>query len=989
MDTLEFLQTILPESGTKYLVLFPAGKDYKIHKPYASLEAMAAAMSEFNRDPQYVGVYHACGAYKQPFVELEEKNAWGKPKRQYRKPNNWANAKAFWLDLDCGQTKFDEGKGYLTQKDAAIAVSAFAKSIGWPQPMLVSSGYGVHAYWPLTQAIKHSSWTKCANLLKACTLKLNLLADPTRSADFASILRPVGSTNRKNAEPKKVRLLRAAELMDPRALFDAIKAYANENDVLTADPLGAVPEHLKAAGLNSDLTAHLAYPQVDIDADMMADACAQVAMVRNTAGDVPYEHWRGVIGLLTHCVNGRDFAHDWSSERGATGHDNTDWKTRYDSWDSGPTKCETLEACSPDGCKGCVHKGKITSPIQLGRVIPITKEETVEVTGEAAQPEVVTVPALPAGYLWNSGVMSRILPDKDGINQIYPFTPHLFYPTTRIRGEDGAYRIGLRMHLHDNRIRDFQMPFEAMASPSDILKSLAKYELMQSNHKDAGNHLTAYLRDSLEALKRRSEEVGTYTTFGWKDDMRGFLLGDRYYTTDGNVRRVLLGGYAAQKAAALVVPKGTLKGYADPLNFVYSRKGMEPMQYAVASCWGSILTPFCEELYHGLLFAITGGDTAKGKSTVAYAAAYAFGDSASLAFKSDDPGTNNAIWATMGTYNNIPIIFDELTKADPEFISTLAYTTSLGEERSRLQSTGSGVKFANKAMWGMSPTITANSDLHGMLADTQANSQAEAVRLIQIRIDTHDIPKLGDTEVAMAIDQMKRNVGVAGDALVRYVVTNSDDVARRVRERVAKLAESLAGSKYRFYRSHAACSLVIVEIAKELEICDFDVAALESYITGLLQHLAREITANNSVTSEDAFSRVVAALMPGIVVTSEYRDSRHVSGVETPRNQIKGQIVGRYVLGTRSATEFAGRMFLCQKAVRAWCLKNRTDFSTIVGHLQEAGALIDDDERVTLTRGTDLPRVQQRCLHVDMTKLEAAAPVLVVNNTTLQKQNGA
>jgi Domain of unknown function (DUF927) len=984
LDTLTFLQTILPESGTKYIALFPAGKPYTLHRGYQSLEDMAEAIAGYNRDPQIAAVYHACGSYKLPYVEVEKD---GKVRKQYRKPNNWRSAKSFWMDLDCGQEKFDEGKGYLTKKDAALAVSKFAKDVGWPLPMLVSSGNGLHAYWPLTVAVNHSSWTKCADLLKAAAALYGLKADPSRTADFASILRPAGTSNRKDpANPKKVSVLRECEPRDAKTLFDAIKAYAATHDVVipqsSLNPLGALPAHLQGDALNADLTGHLPYANVPVDADAMADKCKQVGALRNTAGDVSFDHWRLTIGLLTFCENGRAKAEDWSSERASTGHDSLDWGTRYDTWDGGPTLCETLAKCTPGGCTGCEFKGKVTTPLMLGRIIPITVEQEVEVATATDEVEVVTVPAYPHGYQWNNGLLSRILADKDGINQIHSFTPHQFYPTMRIRGEDGAYKIGLRMHLHNNRIRDFQMPFEAMASSTDILKSLAKYELMQTNHPNAGVHLTAYLRDSLEQLKRRVEETNTLTTFGWKDEMRGFLIGDRYYHTDGSVKRVLLGGYAAQKQAALTAPQGTLAGYAKPLNYVYNREGMESLQYAICSGWGSILNPFCEELYCGLLLAITGGDSGKGKSTVAYASVYAFGDSNAMALKSDDAGTRNALWATVGAFNNLPLIFDELTGVEADWFSNFTYTLSLGEERARLQSTGSGVKFANQSSWRMSPFGTANKDLHGVLAATQANSQAEAVRMVQIHVDSYPIPKLEETEVQMALGQMKSNRGTAGAALIQYAVTHTEQLHERIRAKVAMLVEHVPGTKYRFYRSHAACTLVAAEMAVELGICEFDVAKMAEFSIGLMQKLAKEITVNNTVTSEDAFSGMVASLMPGIIVTSEYRDSRSLLGVESPRNVLKGAIVGRYVLGTKQDTVSAGRLFLCQKAMREWCMKNRTDFQNVLDHLRDAGALVTEDERVTLTRGTDLPRVQQRCVAIDLTKLEASGPVLVINNTT-------
>jgi len=979
MDTLTFLQSILPENGVKYVVLFPVGKEYKIHKPYVELEAMANAIASFNRDPQYRAVYHACASYLHPYIEVEKD---GKTRRQYRKENNWASAKSFWLDLDVGTgySTMEPPKGYENQRDAATAVAKFAKAIGWPTPMMVSSGNGVHAYWPLTKAVKHISWVKCAKLLKASAVQAGLVADPTRTADFASILRPVGTTNRKDAtNPKKVRTLKEITPLDPVVLFTAIKAYAEANNVTT--PLEVVPAYLQNSGLNSDLIAHLPYADAPVDANIMADKCAQVRAVRNTAGDVSYEVWRGVVGLLKHSQDGRNLAQDWSSERASTGHDQIDWDNKYDSWDAGPTTCAHFDKHNAAVCVGCEFKDKIKTPLVLGRIIPIAVEKEIEV--ETAQPEVketVVVPAFPNGYQWDGHVLSRVLPDKDGINQVYPFTNHQFYPTMRIRGEDGAYRIGMRMHLHNNRIRDFQMPFEAMASQSEMLKSLAKYELMQTNNANAGNHLTAYLRDSLEQLKRRVEETNTLTAFGWKDEMRGFLIGDRYYHADGTVKRVLLGGYAAQKQAALTAPQGTLAGYAKPLNYVYARPGMESLQYAICSGWGSILNPFCEELYCGLLLAVTGGDSGKGKSTVAYASVYAFGDSNAMALKSDDAGTRNALWATVGAFNNIPLIFDELTGVEAEWFSNFTYTLSLGEERARLQATGSGVKFANQATWRMSPFGTANKDLHGVLAASQANSQAEAVRMVQIHVDSYDIPVLEETEVKTALAQMKANRGTAGAALIQYAVTHREEIYERIQAKISMLVKHIPGTKYRFYRSHAACTLVAAELAVSLGVCEFDTDKLTNFSIELMQKLAKDITVNNTVTSDDAFNRMVAAMTPGIVVTAEYRDSRSLLGVESPRNVLKGPIVGRYVLGSKNEKANAGRLFLCQKSMREWCMKNRTDFGNVIDHLRSVGALVTDDERTTLTRGTDLPRVQQRCVVIDLPKLEASGPVLVVDN---------
>lgn len=978
MDTLDFLRTILPEEGIHYLALFREGYQFPAHRAYADLETMAYAIEEMAGKPG-LSLYHACASYQKAVIEIETDDP-DKPKKKYRVPENWDRAQSFWVDIDCGQDKFDKGEGYLTKSDAAKAIFKFADTIGWARPMLVDSGNGLHAYWPLTKPLKSESWRKLANVLKATLAHEGVRADPTRTADFSSILRPAGSVNRKNGAAKAVTVKSLCAAQDAKLLATALLSYATEHGV--KQPKTSAPTQRVANDLNADLTGHLNYPDVPSHGAEVAKKCAQVAEMRNSLGDVSYEHWRGVIGLLTHCEDGRELAESWSENREETGHTQVDWQTRYDTWGSGPTTCEFFEKCNPEGCVGCEFKGKVKSPILLGRVIPINVEPQVEVVSDGGESEVVTTPALPTSYIYSNGLLVRMLPDKDGVLQQFPFSTLLFYPTMRIRAEDGTYRIGMRMHLPNKRVRDFEMTHEAMASQTDMLRALAKYELTQSNHKDAGSHMAAYLRDQLEALKRQVDEVSTLTSFGWKNDGT-FLVGDRLYSADGSMRKVLLGGAATKYSVSLPPPKGTLAGYASALNFMYNRPGMEHWQYAICSGWGSLLTPMCEELFKGLLVALRGGDSGKGKTTCCYASLYAFGNAEGMSLKSKDGFTYNALWAVLGAFNNLPVLLDELTNMDAAMFSDLAYGVSNGQEKIRLTSKGGSVGFANTIQWRLSPFVTGNRDFHGLLATTQANSQAEAVRLIQINVDTYPVVHLDEdpqreAEIAQqCIDAMKDNAGCAGDAMVRYIVQNVRALTDEVRATALELAKHLPDTKYRFYRAHAACTLTMCRVARDLGIVEFDLDRLFDFTTSLLWELAETVTVTNTVTMEDAFSRMMAELASRIIVTHEYRDARHKNGPETPRNRITGAVAGRYVLGSTTSRDCAGHIMLNQKEVRDWCMRNRTDYNAMVDQLERDGALVKRMDKVTLTRGTDFPTVQARCIVVNSFKLDKDALTIV------------
>jgi len=975
MDTLDFLNKILPPFGNYYIVLFTAelndrGEPFKVHKPYSDLETMAASIPRWERDPKYTATYHACGSYRTPYIELDELNKFGKPKRKYRVPENAAQAKSFWMDIDCGEAKAAKGKGYPTKKDAATEVVKFCKAIGWPAPMMVSSGSGLHCYWPLTEAIDNAAWRDTAKWLKSASIELKLLADPSRTADFASILRPVGSLNRKG-EAKPVKLLKDAGPFNHDDLRDALNAAIREHDIELA------VDNTVRGGLNDDLVAHLdSFPTLPVSGALIADNCQQVAAMRDTKGDVDYEHWFSVLGVLKFCEDGRQLAEEWTSMRDATGHSNTDWEFKLDSWQFGPSTCARFQGCNPDGCNGCAHKDKVKSPVVLGRVIPTTEEAVVATKSEEGAAEEVVVPSMPFGYLWDSKHMVRSIINKDGIVEPHAFCANLFYPTMRIRKEDSTFNIGIRMHLPDNRTRDFEMPFEAMASQTDMLRGLAKYELIQSNHKDSGTHMMAYLRDSMEKLKREVEEVNTLTTFGWKYGMKAFLLGDRLYHKDGSVRRVLLGGYAAGKKHLFPAPSGTVAGYAAPLNFIYNRTGLEPMQYALCSGWGSLLSVFCEDTYKGLMFSLYSGKSGTGKSTVCYNSLYAFGNADQMTKKSEDMGTKNELFAFVGTLNNVPMLFDELTKIDPEDLSALAYRISLGEERGRLKNTSSGTRFADAATWRMSPFVTSNKDLHALLSMTQANAEAESVRVVQVHLDDFNIPELRGADLQafqMACDQIKLNSGAAGDAMIRYCVTHVDELYTRMRDKVTMLAEHIGEPKFRFYRNHAACTLVMAEIAKELGIIEFDVDKLTEFSISTMVKLRSTIAVSTAATPEDAYSRMVSALASRILVTREFRDKRHGSGPETPRHPVAGEVAGRMVSSPPGSKDaFRGRLMLASKEVRDWCTKNRIEYNAIMDYLRSKGALLNSHEKIRLTRGTDVAGGQTWCVVIDTLALEDA-----------------
>jgi hypothetical protein len=979
MNTLEFFQEILPDEGTHFLAIFEPGYDYPFHRAYGSLNELASAVEWYEANRPEVTIYHTCAAYKAPFQEIDGK-------KTYRKSVNWLSAKSFWLDLDCGPTKGipdSKGKiqGYLTKKLALLAVKDFLDQTKLPPPLVIDSGNGIHLYWPLTKAIPPEKWRLVANAFEAVVKHHGLIADASRTTDFSSVLRPVGSFHKKG-EPRQVTAKNKVNKISPQDFLAIIQTQVKNNQLVVEKVYSKQePEErdeLEAFGSEYD-------SKTPRSAEKVAQHCQQVAMMRDTQGDVGYDHWRGVIGIIKFCEEGIDLARDWSARRAETGHSQLDVDTRYNTWDARPTSCGYFDKCNPGGCNGCPSQGKVGSPITLGKIIVEPEASVVEAEIDGKLME-VEIPEFPPKFTRNGSIMIRQMEDKDGLVHEFPFSPNLFYPIYRVRKEDGTYSLRMRLHLPNNKTREFDLETKALSSPQKLAEALSQYELLGSNSKDANMHMNAYMKDFLEKLKAEAEEMNTLVSYGWNADMNAFLLGDRLYHADGSVRKVLVGGMAKDFLPAFV-NRGTAEGYAKGIDFLYNRKGMQPMQYAVASAFGSVLTPLADSQYKGLIMSLAGGDSGKGKTTVCMAGLYGFGDAQQMQIAGNKGGTLNARYGMISTFKNVPLLMDELTHMEPEQVSELSYQISMGKEKLRQQVKGNVVGFATPRSFEASVYGTSNTGLHGKVADFQDNAQAEAVRIIEINIDRYPATKLDPAEVEPVRKTIERNAGAAGDEYIKYVVTNLDDITNDIAIASKKLQAEIPDSKYRFWRWHAACTLTAVKIMNKLGICGFDYDHLYSFTVEMFTQMAEAVAAENTLTPEEALNKVISTLSPRIIVTDEYRDARDGRGPEYVR--IQGTPAGRCINGSSNAKDdvVSGKLFICRKEFIAAVKSIRAEPETVLEYAKKIGVYVPYASKFTIGRGTNIKTGNTNVICIDQVKLESideTAPKLTLHSSGKQ-----
>ena len=250
-----------------------------------SADALAQAQ-KLSSDGQ--DVFLACAEYHSPDTRVAA---------------NASSACAFWLDVDCGEDKAAAGKGYANVEEAEVTLSKFCEDSGLPRPThIVHSGGGLHIYWVLDDAVSHDIWQAHARQLKDLTKACGFLADDSRTADIASVLRIPGTFNHKYSPPRSVTLSYTAdEFIELSAMLDAIEnAHARLCNKEEADPADNSNRHDYGPPDLKKLKSALA--TLDPDCDEKTWKFRRLAPLAQAARDYPQ--------MATEL---RDLGRSWSS----------------------------------------------------------------------------------------------------------------------------------------------------------------------------------------------------------------------------------------------------------------------------------------------------------------------------------------------------------------------------------------------------------------------------------------------------------------------------------------------------------------------------------------------------------------------------------------------------------------------------------------------------------------------------------------------------
>lgn len=941
MSNIDLLNTVLASDGY-YCVVGIKGKSVKPFY-YTTREEVDAKAQELV-DAKY-NAYFALAKFESDVS---------------RKKENVKALKSFWVDIDCGEDKATvnekTGKpdGYVDQTTAIQELAKFCDLIGLPLPLMVNSGRGIHAYWPLTRDVTRAEWEPVGERLAELCVLHKFYADPN-VFEVARILRIPGTLNFKEDPPLLVEVINEADPISYEEFRDTLGVKVK---VGLVEDLNYQKRELTDLGKQLQDNIESSFTKI-MRRSAEGDGCKQLVSCYQDRETLSEPRWFNALSVAKFCRDADKAIHRMSE--GHPDYDPVATQAKI-AHILGPHTCVQFEKNNPGGCDKCPFKGKIGSPISLGKELALVEKAPVAEAEDEPKDDpvgVYKVPEYPAPFArGRNGGIYYVNGDDDG-EPILVYE-HDVYVVKRMRDPQEGEVFILRRHLPQDGVEQFSVPASSMVDKKELQKIVSSNGILC--HGKKLEFLLWMLIAMAKDLQTKQRAIHMRLQFGWADNDSKFILGDRELTVDGVFHSPP--STITQSVASHITPKGSLDKWKEVFK-LYGRPGLEPNAFAALTAFGAPLLKFTGQ--KGAIINVIHPSSGTGKTTTLHMCNSVYGAPDRLYAVKED--TLNAKIMRLGIMNNLPFTCDEITNTTAEEFSTLAYSMSQGRGKDRVMSQSNQMR-ANLTSWQTISLCSSNASMYQRMGAAKARADGEMMRLLEYHIDYSDAI---DTTLAkqMFDHQLMENYGHAGEIYATWLVNNLAEAAQSVQTIQAKLDRELSlTQRERCWSATVAANITGGLIAKQLELIDWDMKAIYLWIAKTLEGMRTEVVAP-VIDSIAVIGQFLNAHIQNILVVNADVDGRSKMQL-LPIRVPKGRLIIRYEPDTKI-------MYIVVGEFKADCDKYQHNYTSIIDDLTKRGILLQKKNK-RLSKGMEIefPGVSAMWLdasHPDFIKVENILPL--------------
>jgi hypothetical protein len=872
----EFLQAVTSAAGAR-LITGPrlSGRGWVQNwTDFSSQESIDRAIKEVAQKSD--SIYFALGS----FVSAVATDKHGNTKDKLRRTQNQCVAlRSFWLDLDVGK---ETGSSYATVTDAASALSKFVSECKIPKPTyIVSSGFGLHVYWALTEDAPSSVWKPVAEKLKALCQQHGLLADPTRTADHSSVLRPPTTVHKKSGNEVEI-VVESAPVSF--AAFAAAVHDGQATPKIVAPPIDTPVLPFEVGQMNFGMeTTPKKFGYLVRD-----NHCPQIQAMLDSGGNVHEPLWRAALSIVQHCDSDSQAQKEQWIEFLSSGHPefNMDAALAKAAGCGAPNGCSVFQQHNPAGCKGC-RTPQIGNPIKLcfppavlARMngsgaskdikpaeppaqsseaksdVPLNEyndvqyfEDALELAGLGVGSTDESLVRLPRGYFYgiNNKICRRLtrkeekkFKDEGNSTDHIEVSEFPLFITKRLRSEkEQTFKVSIRAILPLDGIVEREITLAALISErgDKVAQLIGDIGMTPSAAKVV--EIRQYLARFSTALSKIEQATNTVDQLGW-DGQNNFVMPGTLLTPNGEEQIFVPHEKFRTKQIA-----GTKEGWNATLKNFYGREDDMAYQFVIATAFGAPLVSFSSPAESAGVVSLFSTGSGAGKTTLANFAASIYG--APNAFRMQGTSTLNSVYKTLGVANSLPVVLDEISTQTDEWINNFVYSATSGQEKTRM--TRDAAISSSQLRWSAPTITTSNKSVLHVARSFGGGNPAVVARVFEIDLSS----KANRTDVdSTLMHKIEQNYGVVGSEWIKWLLQNKEIVAQRFVAVGSMLAKRIKhDARSRYYVQLAQIAITSAQLVRELGIAELDAEAIESWIVAqLLDRIKEDVEqASNELTS--------------------------------------------------------------------------------------------------------------------------------------------
>tara|TARA_R110000823_G_scaffold308437_1_gene432047 strand:- start:640 stop:2721 length:2082 start_codon:yes stop_codon:yes gene_type:complete len=587
----------------------------------------------------------------------------------------------------------------------------------------------------------------------------------------------------------------------------------------------------------------------------------------------------------------------------------------------GPHSCEKFEEGNPGGCDGCPFKGKITSPIVLGKKILREEEEKEEEEEEDVDLSRVPLgqetklPKLPEPFFRaaNGGLYMHVSDDEPA-KLVYE---NIMYVVNRMT--DPTPAIGdvavLRVHMPKDGVREFIIPNIKISEPRELRKELAKHGILAPESQS--KLISKFVLDSVKRLQDKRRANLMRAQFGWADNDTKFIVGDREITATG-VHHAPASS-VTEDIVPYFEPRGTLEEWKKVWK-LYGRKGMEMQAFIALTGFGSPLLKFTEQ--KGIVLNLVHSLAGTGKTTVLRMVNSVCGNPELLLGTKDDTQVGKIL--KVGILNNIANTIDEMTNLDGAELSSVLYAFSQGKGKERGEAATNKLRI-NNTTWRSFTVSSSNASFQQKLTSTKTTPDGELMRLLEFKTSYTKNDKgeniISTQEGKDLFDHtLNNNYGHAIVPFMQWVIGNLEETKvtlRRVQRRID--AELGLTQRERTWSAAIAANITGGLIAERLGLLpDWDIGRIHRVVTPKLLEMRED-----SIAPVSSASAVV-----GEYLNTYSHNMLVVDSAGFPLEEPRGELLHRYEQGPC-------RLFITAGHFKRYCGDFQIDYKDTLKELEK------------------------------------------------------